>query len=175
MYPAALRRTLTQTVDSSQNFQRWFLQKQLKVIEMMTKSWEKGESEVWNKIVPKNTTIWSLDCCRQRQFCLTYFILFSSHLVNALRDSLMNLWKIIETFNIIFLRRHWQYFSECKSRSFKRCIVQVPSKFALHSAQSGVLLHLNWQLEQVHVSFSALRSKSFRTLGQPWSSQFSPV
>ena len=41
MYPAALHKIPTQTVGSSQVFDRWILQKQPKMINKMTKSWDK--------------------------------------------------------------------------------------------------------------------------------------
>ena len=40
MYPAALHKILIQTVDSSQVFERWFLRKQPKTINKLTKSWD---------------------------------------------------------------------------------------------------------------------------------------
>ena len=42
MYPAALHKTPTQTVDSSQVFEKWILQKQPKMINKMTKSWDRN-------------------------------------------------------------------------------------------------------------------------------------
>ena len=41
MYAAALHKIPTQTVDSSQVFERWILQKQSKMINKMTKSWDR--------------------------------------------------------------------------------------------------------------------------------------
>ena len=42
MYPAALHRIPTQTVDSSQIFENWLLQKHPKMINKMTKSWARN-------------------------------------------------------------------------------------------------------------------------------------
>ena len=47
MYPAALHKIPTQTVDSSQVFKRWILQKQPKMINKMTKSWDKPVPYRW--------------------------------------------------------------------------------------------------------------------------------
>ena len=45
MSPAALHKIPTQTVDSSQVFERWILQKQPKMINKMTKSLEKKHNQ----------------------------------------------------------------------------------------------------------------------------------
>ena len=42
MYPATLHKIPTKTVDSSQVFERWILQKQPKMISKMTKSWDRN-------------------------------------------------------------------------------------------------------------------------------------
>ena len=40
MDPGALRSSLTQTVESSQVFERWILQKQPKIFNKMSKNWD---------------------------------------------------------------------------------------------------------------------------------------
>ena len=53
MYPAALHKYPTQTVDSSQVFERWILQKQPKMINKMTKSWDKNTISDLEQFCPK--------------------------------------------------------------------------------------------------------------------------
>ena len=53
MYPAALHKIPTQTVDSSQVFERWILQKQPKMINKMTKSWDRNTIKDLEQVCPK--------------------------------------------------------------------------------------------------------------------------
>ena len=53
MYPAALHKIPTQTVDSSQIFERWILQKQPKMINKMTKSWDRNTIKDLEQVCPK--------------------------------------------------------------------------------------------------------------------------
>ena len=53
MYPAALQIIPTQTIDSSQVFERWILQKQPKMINKMTKSWDRNTISDLEQICPK--------------------------------------------------------------------------------------------------------------------------
>ena len=53
MYPAALQKTPTQTVDSSQTSERRILQKQPKVINKMTKSWDRNKISDLEHVCPK--------------------------------------------------------------------------------------------------------------------------
>ena len=62
MYPAALHKIPTQTVDSAQSLEKWNLQKQQKKINKMKET----QSAIWNTFVPNKTKISSLDCYRQR-------------------------------------------------------------------------------------------------------------
>ena len=83
MYPAALHRIPTQAVDSSQVFERWIL-KQPKIINKITKSWDKNTLKIWNRFVPNRPTIFSLDCCRPRQLYLDqYYLLDESSALYA--------------------------------------------------------------------------------------------
>ena len=62
MYPAALHKIPTQTIDSSQIFEKWILQKQPKMINKMTKR-------------DRNTISDLEQVCRQRQFYLDQYYL----------------------------------------------------------------------------------------------------
>ena len=53
MYPAALHKVPTQTVDSSQVFERWILQKQPKMINEMTKCWDRDTISDLEQVCPK--------------------------------------------------------------------------------------------------------------------------
>ena len=53
MYPAALHKIPTQTVDSSQVFERWILRKQSKMINKMTKSWDRNTISDLQQVWPK--------------------------------------------------------------------------------------------------------------------------
>ena len=53
MYPAALRKIPTQTVDSSQVLERWILQKHPKMINKITKSWDKSTISDLEQVCPK--------------------------------------------------------------------------------------------------------------------------
>ena len=54
MYPAALHKILTQTVDSSQVFERRILQKQPKMITKLTKSRDRNTISDLEQVCPKN-------------------------------------------------------------------------------------------------------------------------
>ena len=70
MYPAALHRNPTQTVDASQVFERSIIRNQPNIFQKITESWDKNIIKIWNKFVPNRPTIFYLDCCHQRQFYL---------------------------------------------------------------------------------------------------------
>ena len=53
MYPTALYKVPTQTVDSSQVFERRILQKQPKMINRMTKSWDRNTVCDLEQVCPK--------------------------------------------------------------------------------------------------------------------------
>ena len=53
MYPAALHSDPTQTVDSSEAFARWILQKQSKIVNKITKSWDKNTIKDLEQVCPK--------------------------------------------------------------------------------------------------------------------------
>ena len=53
MYPAALNKIPTQTVDSSQVFEKWILQKHSKMITKMTKSWDRNTFNDLEQVCPK--------------------------------------------------------------------------------------------------------------------------
>ena len=53
MYPAALHKIPTQTVDSSQVFERRILQKQPKMINKMKKSWDRNTISDLEQVCPK--------------------------------------------------------------------------------------------------------------------------
>ena len=53
MYPAALHKIPIQTVDSSQVFERLILQKQPKMFNKMTKSWDKNTISDLEQVCPK--------------------------------------------------------------------------------------------------------------------------
>ena len=82
MYPAALHKFPTQTVDSSQVFERWILQKQPKMINKMTKSWDRNTISDLEQVCREQAQDFSLDCCRQRQFYLDYYYLLDQSSVS---------------------------------------------------------------------------------------------
>ena len=53
MYPAALHKNPAQTVESSQVFERLFLQKQPRMINKMTKSWDRNTISDLEQVCPK--------------------------------------------------------------------------------------------------------------------------
>ena len=53
MYPAALHKISNPTVDSSQIFEMWILQKQPKMINKMTKSWDRNTISDLEHVCPK--------------------------------------------------------------------------------------------------------------------------
>ena len=53
MYPAALHKIPTQAVDSSQVFERRILQKHPKMINKMTKSWDRNTISDLEQVCPK--------------------------------------------------------------------------------------------------------------------------
>ena len=53
MYAAAPIKTLTKTVDSSQVFEKWILQKPAMMINKITKSWDKNTSKYVEQVCPK--------------------------------------------------------------------------------------------------------------------------
>ena len=57
MYPAALNKIPTQTVDSSQVFERLILQKQPKIFNKITKSWNKNTIEELEQVCPKHAHV----------------------------------------------------------------------------------------------------------------------
>ena len=73
MYPGELHKIPTETIDSSQVFERLILQKQPKIINKITKAGTKTHLKIWNSFVPNSTTIVSLDFCPQRQYYLEFF------------------------------------------------------------------------------------------------------
>ena len=70
MYPAALHQISTQTVDSSEVFEKIILQKQPQIISKIKINGTKAQLMIWNKFVPNRTMIFSGGFCRQRQFYL---------------------------------------------------------------------------------------------------------
>ena len=53
MYPAALHKVPTKTNDSSQVFERLILQKHPKMINKVTKSWDRNTISVLEQVCPK--------------------------------------------------------------------------------------------------------------------------
>ena len=53
MYPGALNKIPLETIDSSQVFNRWILQKQQKIINKITKTWDKNTIENLELVCPK--------------------------------------------------------------------------------------------------------------------------
>ena len=53
MYPAALHKIPTETVDSSQVFEKRLLQKQQKMINKVTKSWDRNTISDLEQVCPK--------------------------------------------------------------------------------------------------------------------------
>ena len=70
MYHGALHKIPTQTVDSSQVYERWILQKQPQMINKMTKKWDRITISDLEQVCPKQAKTSSVDCCRQRHFYL---------------------------------------------------------------------------------------------------------
>ena len=68
MYPAALHKITTQTVDSSQFLQVEISKSIRKPSKKQQKVGTETQSAIWNRFVTDRPKIFSLDCCRQRQF-----------------------------------------------------------------------------------------------------------
>ena len=68
MHLAALNKLPFEIIDSSQVFERRNLRNQPKMINKLTKSWDKAQLKLWNRFVPNKFTISSPDGCHQRQF-----------------------------------------------------------------------------------------------------------
>ena len=116
MYPAALHRFPTQTIHSSQVFERWFFQNQSKIINKVTKNETETKLKTWNRFVPNRLTIFSVDCCRWRQIYLDYSYLLDHS--SALRAQFLNndsRWKKrLNRFKRCFVRSYRQYISHYK-------------------------------------------------------------
>ena len=70
MYPAKLHKTPTQTVQSSQAFKRWILQKHPKMINKITKSWDKNTIIDLEQVCPREEQDFLSWLCRQGQIYL---------------------------------------------------------------------------------------------------------
>ena len=68
MHPAALHKLPTQTVDSSQVFERRIVQKQPKIIKKTQKVGTETQLKIWNMFVPNKPSNFYIDFCRQRHF-----------------------------------------------------------------------------------------------------------
>ena len=68
MYPAALQKISTKTVDSAEFFERWILQKQQNILNKKTKVRDKEIIRDLEQVWPKQIDNFFLDCCLQRQF-----------------------------------------------------------------------------------------------------------
>ena len=53
MYPAAVHKIPPQTVDSSQVFEKWLLQKLPKMINKMTKRWDRNTISYLEQVCPE--------------------------------------------------------------------------------------------------------------------------
>ena len=68
MYLAALHKNTTRTINSSQVSERWILQKQAKIINKITKRWDKNTIEDLKQVCLKQAhDFLSCGFCRQRQ------------------------------------------------------------------------------------------------------------
>ena len=81
MHPAPLHKTPTQTVDQTQVFEKWILQKKPEILYKMTQVGTKTQLKVWNRFVPNRTTIYSLDFWLPGRFYVEYFCLLDQQLV----------------------------------------------------------------------------------------------
>ena len=69
MYPVALHKTPTQTVDSSQVFGKCIRQKQPQIIKSIAKNWDENKIKDPEKVCPKQHHNFPQRFDRQRQFC----------------------------------------------------------------------------------------------------------
>ena len=144
MYPAAIHRIPTQTVDSSKDFERWILQKQPKIINKMTKSGDKITIKDLEQVCPKQAHDF-LSWLLSSKIILPRLIM-STSLVISFGRSLSQKWiskKRIESLQKIYFQRNWQYISHYKLYNIKCFIIQLPNNFALRSAEWSVVLCLN--------------------------------
>ena len=144
MNPAALHRIPTQTVISSQVFERWILQKQPKILNKTKKSCGKNTINGLDQVCPKQAHDFLAWLLSSKTFLPT--IILSSWSIICLVRSISQYWvskKRIESFQQIFVRRYWQYISHYKLYKSKCRFIQLPNTFALRSAHLSVVLCLN--------------------------------
>ena len=140
MYPAALHKIPPQTIDSSQVFERWILQKQPKMINKMTKSWDRNTISDLEQVCPKQAQdfpSWLLSSKRilPRLLLSSWSVICfvsSTSQKGCYRKKIMSGWKdwnsIVKTNTINTYK------------NYKRCIAQSPYTFAFLSAEWSLVL-----------------------------------
>ena len=134
MYPAALHKIPTQTVDSSQVFERWILQKQLKMINQMTKSWDRNTISDLEQVCPKQAQDF-LSWLLSSKTILPRIIISSWSVICFVSSISQNECYRKKSCRVerIKLVVNTNTINTCKT--YKCCIAQSPHTFALLSAQ----------------------------------------
>ena len=87
MYPAALHKIPTQTVASSQVFEKWILQKQPKMINKLTKSWDRNTNSDLEQVSQTGPRFSLFIVLVKINFTQIYIIFLISHLFRKLNFS----------------------------------------------------------------------------------------
>ena len=134
MYPAALHKIPTQTADSSQVFERWLLQKQPKMINKMTKSWDRNTiSDLETSLSQTGPRFLLLIVVVKDNFSQINIIFLISHLFRKLNFSKWMLLKKSRRVKRIKLVVNTSTTNTYKI--YKCCIAPSPYTFAFFSAQ----------------------------------------
>ena len=107
------------------------------------------------RLSQNKSTIFSLDCCHQRQFSLKYYQLLDQSSFSYAQLHNKESREKDSLFQEIQFCRYWQtHCTKQKNYNFNCCIIQLPNNFALCSAQWGVILCMNGKLGQIRISSS---------------------
>ena len=172
MYPTAVHKIFTQTIDVSQVFEKWYLQKQPKTINKITKKLgQKDNQRFGTRRSQTSPRVLPLIVFVQDNFVLVKNIFLISHVAYALFYSIMNLGgkRLLISKNLITL----MLTKHCTVQNFENLYDAFSSyraitSCALHSG-SWLFVCMSKSIDQIQF-FSLRRSQ---TLGQPWSTRFS--
>ena len=166
MYPAAaLLKTPTQTVNSSHVFERWILQKQPKIFNKITESWDKNTIKDLEQVCPKQDHDF-LSWWLSSETISPRLILSSWSVVSLVRS--ISQWRKpdkTESFKRFTYIDSDKTFRNLKNLKLHMQPCPVTKQFCLALCTVKSDLCLNGKIEQIHVSSSALKSTRLRTSG----------
>ena len=140
MYPVALHKIPTQTVDSSQVFESWILQKHPKMNNKMTKSWDRNTISDLEQVCPKQEQDF-LSWLLSSKTILSRSILTSSSVICFVSFVFLKMNAIekksrgVERFKLVEITNTTNTY-----KNYKCCIVHSPYTFAFLSAQWSFVL-----------------------------------